>query len=124
MSEKPSENSEMSEIEWASDQLRGLIAPPTLSSHVGQRIRAAARLLKWKPSRTKDIWYADERVSMKPREMRQIEEMTGVRYGPNELTETDRLIARADAILANRRPGNGGQVLAALRALVGVDHRP
>lgn len=123
MSEKPSENSEMSELAFASTQLQTNIAPASLSSHVGERIRAAARRLGWKPSRTKDIWYADERVSMKPRELRQIEKMTGVRYGREERAEIDALIARADTLLASQGEDIGSPVLAALRALVGAVDR-
>lgn len=114
----------MPEIAWAQAQLHERVAPASLSSHIGERIRHAARALKWKPSRTKDIWYGDTRVSIKPREMRQIEEFTGVRYGQAELSEIDRLIARADAILADEGPRGGSPVLAALRALVGTSDRP
>lgn len=124
MPEKPSENSEMSEIAWAQAQLHQRVAPASLSSHIGERVRHAARALKWKPSRTKDIWYADDRVSIKPRELRQIEELTGVRYGQAELTEFDQLIARADALLAGEGPRGGSPVLAALRALVSAADRP
>lgn len=124
MSEKSSENSEMSEVAFASEQLKTRIAPPSMSSHVGERIRAAARFLGWSQSRTKDVWYADERVSLKPRELRKIEEITGVRYGREELAELDALIARADTILASRGPHSGSPVIAALRALVGSADRP
>ena len=124
MSENPSEKSEMSEIDWASTQLQLRIAPPSLSSHIGERIRLAARHLGWSPSRTKDIWYGDERVSIKPRELRKIEETTGVRYGHSELSEIDALIARADSLLARQGPDIGSPVLAALRALVGAADRP
>lgn len=124
MSEKPSENSEMSELAFVQGHLHESIAPPEISSHIGERIRAAAVVLRWKPSRTKDIWYGDERVSIKPRELRKIEEITGVRYGHAELREIDALIARADTILASRSEGGGSPVLAALRALVGAADRP
>lgn len=124
MSEKHSENSEMSEIDWASTQLQERIAPASLSSHVGERVRAAAMALRWNPSRTKDIWYGDPRVSIKPRELRQIEELAGVRYGHAELSEIDQIIARADFILARQGSGGGSPVLAALRALVGAADRP
>ncbi|HWU19360.1 MAG TPA: hypothetical protein VN155_16890 [Devosia sp.] len=123
MSEKPSEKSEMSEIAWAQEQLQERVAPAALSSHIGERIRAAARTLKWKPSRTKDIWYGDLRVSIKPRELRQLEEITGVRYGREELSEIDALIARADTLLASQGEDMGSPVLAALRALVGAVDR-
>ena len=123
MSEKSSENSEMSELAFASEQLRLNIAPASVSSHIGERVRAAAITLRWSQSRTKDIWYADPRVSIKPRELRQIEEMTGVRYGREELADVDALISRADALLVDRNPRGGSPVLAALRALVGAVDR-
>lgn len=124
MSENRSEKSEMSELAFVRERLHQNIAPAHLSSHIGERIRAAARRLGWSPSRTKDIWYGDERVSIKPRELRKIEETTGVRYGQTELSEIDALIARADTILASGGAGGGSQVLAALRALVGAADRP
>ena len=123
MSEKPSENSEMSEIAFASTQLKS-IAPPSVSSHIGERVRAASIKLGWSHSRTKDIWYADERVSIKPRELRKIEEITGVRYGREELAEIDAFISRADTILADESPRSNSPVLAALRALVSAFDRP
>lgn len=114
----------MSELAFASTQLQTSIAPAALSSHIGERIRAASRRLGWKPNRTKDIWYCDPRVSIKPRELRQIEELAGVRYGHAELSEIDQIIARADSILARQGTGGGSPVLAALRALVGAADRP
>lgn len=123
MSEKPSENSEMSEIAFASDMLQNAIAPASLSSHIGKRIRAAALALRWSQSRTKDIWYQDPRVSIKPRELRQIEEMTGVRYGREEIANIDALISRADALLVDENPRGGSPILAALRALAGAVDR-
>lgn len=124
MSEKSSENSEMSEVAFASEMLKTAIAPASISSHIGERIRAAAVTLRWSQSRTKDIWYEDPRVSIKPRELRQIEEMTGVRYGREELANIDALISRADALLVDENPRVGSPVLAALRALVGAFDRP
>lgn len=124
MSEKPSENSEMSEIAFVSEQLKMHVAPASLSSHIGERVRAAAITLRWSHSRTKDIWYADERVSIKPRELRQIEEITGVRYGREELAEIDALITRADTILVDQGPRSNSPIIAALRALVGAFDRP
>ena len=120
MSEKSSEKPEMSEVAFASEMLRSEIAPASISSHIGERVRAAAVTLRWSHSRTKDIWYADPRVSIKPRELRQIEEITGVRYGREELATVDTLITRADAILVDEVPRGGGAVIAALRALVGA----
>lgn len=99
MSEKRLEKSEMHELVWASNVLRTHVAPPGSAAGKVERIRNAAHALKWKFSRAKDVWYADERVSLKPREIRKIEEVSGVRYGRQEVEEIDRLISRADALL-------------------------
>lgn len=100
MSEKQSEKSEMqSELVWASQTLKSVVAPPGAASSKLERIRLAARMLRWKFSRAKDVWYADERVSLKPREIRKIEEITGVTYGRKEIDELDQFISRADALL-------------------------
>lgn len=123
MSEKASEKSEMSEITWASDVMHTVIAPPGSAAGKMERIRETSRRLKWSFSRTKDIWYADERVAIKPREMRRIEEVSGVTYGRHEVGEIDRLITRADAILANGSQGLGRPLIAALRAFVGASDR-
>lgn len=99
MSEKQSEKSEMSELVWASQMMRQRIAPPGSGASKGERLRAAATVLRWKFSRAKDVWYADERVSLKPKEIRKIEEITGVTYGRKEIDELDQFISRADALL-------------------------
>jgi hypothetical protein len=99
MSEKKSSENEMHELAWASAQLRQRIAT---RGSVKERIRYAARLLQWKFSRTKAVWYADERVALKARELRQIEELTGVTYGRQELRSVEALIARADTLAATQ----------------------
>jgi hypothetical protein len=99
MSEKSSEKSEMSELVWASQMMRERIAPAGSADSKGERIRAAAAALRWKFSRTRDVWYRDERVSLKPKELRQIEEVSGVAFARKELNELDEFIARADALL-------------------------
>lgn len=124
MSEKSSEKSEMSELVWASQMLRECIAPPGAAGSKSERIHAAARALRWKFSRAKSVWYADERTSIKPREIRKIEEITGVKYGREEVYEIDQLIERADALLASRQAYSGSAVAAALRALIGALDRP
>ncbi len=96
MSEKKSSENEMSELAWASTQLRSYAS----NGSVKERIRAAARKLEWKFSRTKAVWYADDRVSLKAIELRRIEEVTGIAYGREELNSVETLIARADALAA------------------------
>jgi hypothetical protein len=117
MSNKSSEKSEMSELMWASARLQKDIAP---NGSVKERVRDAARALGWKHSRTRTIWYADERASIKPKELRRIEEITGVEYGRNERAEVDRLIAKADALLMGNDPDFHGPFVAAVRAFFGA----
>lgn len=93
----------MSSVEFVSDALQRRVAPPTIGN-VKARIRHASRELRWSPSRTKDAWYADPRISVSADEIRDIEEATGLRYGRQELKEIDRIIARADALLEGADP--------------------
>jgi len=51
-SEKSSEESEMSSVEFVSFALRDRVAPPSMGM-VGARIRHAARRMGWNYSRTK-----------------------------------------------------------------------
>lgn len=117
MSEKLSEKSEMSELVFASKILKERIAPPSAASGIGARILTASRALKWSFNRTKDVWYADERVSIKPKELRKVEEVSGVTYG-QELAEVDKLISRASEILGHDDPDLARPVAAAMRALL------
>lgn len=124
MSEKLSEKSEMSELVFASEILKSHIAPPSLASSVGARILAASRKLKWSFNRTRDVWYADQRVSIKPKELRKLEEVSGVEYGQQELNEVERLINNATKLLGHKDPHISGSVFAALRSLIGAMDRP
>jgi hypothetical protein len=117
MSNKSSEKSEMSELAWASERLQKDIAP---NGSVKERVRDAALALGWKYSRARTVWYADERASLKPKELRRIEEITGVEYGRNERAEVDRLIAKADALLMGNDPDFHGPFVAAVRAFFGA----
>ena len=124
MSEKASEKSEMSELVFASQMMRTRIAPAGSADSKGERLRNAARALRWKHSRARNVWYADPRVSIKPKELRQIEEMTGVKYGKQEVNEIDQLIARADALLGSHGEGFRGALVAALRQAISTVDRP
>ncbi len=108
----------MSEIAWASDTLRTHVAPKGSAQYVETRIRNAAKALGWKFSRTREIWYEDERVAVRPRELRQIEDYTGLRYGRNELRDIDRLIGRADALLVGEGEDFHRAFAAGLRAFI------
>jgi hypothetical protein len=123
LSEFSSEKSEMSELAFASDALRKRIAPPGRASSVGERIRAAALDLRWTFSRTRDVLYADPRVSLKPRELRDIEGVAGVRYGREELRTVDQLIANADALLVGHEADFYRPFVAAFRAMAGAFDR-
>lgn len=100
MSENRLEKSEMSSVDFASCALRQHIAPKGSAENVKDRIRLAARRLGWSFSRTKDVWYADPRVSLDVDEMRVIEEKARVKYGRAEVREFDEFIASADEIIA------------------------
>jgi hypothetical protein len=123
LSENSSENSEMTELAFASEAIRTRIAPPGIAQQVKARIRHAARVLGWTFSRTRDVWYGDERVSLKPRELRRVEEASGLRYGREELAENDQLIRRADALLMGSDPDFVSAFVVALRAFAGARNR-
>lgn len=123
MSEKRSEKSKMSSVEFVQSALRDRVAPPLVGS-VKARLRHAARALGWSQNRTKDAWYADPRISISADEIREIEKLTGLRYGREELQEIDELLGRAGHLLASPHAHSGSAVLAALRALVGALDRP
>ncbi|MFC6487335.1 hypothetical protein [Nitratireductor sp. GCM10026969] len=110
----------MSELVFASKTMQEVIAPPGAAPSISARIREAARKLRWTYWRAHSVWYADPRVSIKPRELRKIEEISGVRYGQEEAEEIDQLIARADEFLARRDPHPDSALAAALRAFIGA----
>lgn len=84
---------------FASHTLETVIAPPSVASHVGDRIRHAARKLGWAYGRTKDLWYNDGRYRPSPEEIQDLERISGLQYGKQELNELDDLISKADALL-------------------------
>lgn len=110
----------MSELAWARERLQCDVAPIGSAQNVKTRIRNAARALGWKFSRARTVWYGDDRASIKPKELRRIEEVTGIAYGREERREVDDLIGRADTILAGRHPHFRGSLASALRAFVGA----
>ncbi|PWJ80606.1 hypothetical protein C7441_112148 [Pseudaminobacter salicylatoxidans] len=110
----------MSELVFASRMMREVIAPPGIAGSKSERVREAARRLRWKYSRALSVWYADERVSLKPHELREIEEASGVRYGKQEVSEIDELISRAGALLESQDADFHGAFIAAVRAFAGA----
>lgn len=117
MSEKLRESNKMSELEFASKMLRQRIAPPASAGSKMERIRLAARKLKWKYSRAMAVWYGDPRISIKPAELRDVEEKAGERFGQkhSDLEDVDQLIERAEAILNSKNPRVRRAVFSALR---------
>lgn len=101
MSQNPLELSEMSAVEFAQYGLKERVAPRSVGS-VKARLRTTRRVMArrgWTDNRVKDVWYADPRISLTADEIRDIEEITGLRYGKQEVRELSHLISRADALL-------------------------
>lgn len=86
MSEFLSENSELSDVAYASELLRTRVAPPAFGS-VKSRISGAARRLKWTASRVKDIWYQDARL-IKSHEMERLKAVARIANEEREKDET------------------------------------
>lgn len=125
MSNFQSENSKMSSVDFAQFALRERIAPRSLGS-VKERLRHARRVLGgrgWTDNRVRDAWYADPRIKPNADEIRDLEEMTGLRYGREELRTTEQLIDRATALLEGSDPDFHRPFIAALRALFGAVDR-
>lgn len=112
----------MSDLAWARDALRDHVAPVGSAQTVEARIRLAARRLKWKFSRASMVWYADERVSIKPHELRRIGEVTGLEYGRKELRAVEDLISNADALLMGNDPDFYSAFVAGMRAFASAFH--
>jgi len=109
-SEKLSEKSEfqlerikVSSVEsFCQEALREKIAPRAIGS-VKERINFAARKLGWTPSRVKDTWYADPRISISGEELMMVEQTSGVAYARREAQEIDEAIKRATALLVDAK---------------------
>lgn len=120
MSEKQLEKSEMLSVDFASNALQRYVAPKGSAENVKDRIRLAARRTGLTFSRTKDLWYADPRVSISVDEMRVIEEAAGVKYGRAEVRSIDELIAKADALLDGQDADFHRPFVDAFRAFIGA----
>jgi hypothetical protein len=121
MSEKELGKSEMLSVEtFASNTLRDYIAPRSAGANVKDRIRYGARVLGWSFTRTKDVWYADPRVSLSGAELRDIEDKSGISYGRAEARSVKQLIAQADALLEGTDEDFHRPFVAAIRALFGA----
>jgi len=123
MSKNRWDKTEMSTLVFAQDVLKNDIAPLGSAQNVKDRIHLAARRLGWSFTRTKDVWYADPRVSIDGEELRAIEQVSGVSYGRSEARSVDDLIARAEALLEGKDADFHRPFVAALRAFVGAIYR-
>lgn len=123
MSEKQSEKSKMSSVEFVQNALRERVAPPSVGS-VKARLRLAARRMGWSANRVKDAWYADGRISISADELRDIEEMTGLKYARQELNQINSAIARAEALLDGPEADFYRPFVDAIRALARAFDRP
>jgi hypothetical protein len=124
MSKKSLETAKMSDATWTQFALKEHVAPNGTAQSISARIRLAARRLEWKYSRTETLWYADERASIKPAEIRRIEEVTGLEYGRQELRSVDQILSNADALLMGVNADYYSAFVAGLRAFAGALHRP
>ena len=123
MSEKASEKSEMSTVEFCQRALKEEIAPPSIGS-MQARIREAARKLGWSYTRTKDAWYADPRISIKPEELFRVEAVSGLTYDAREEMRTnDRAIERATALLGGEDARLVRTLVAAVREALSLRNR-
>lgn len=116
----------MSSVEFVQYALRERIAPPSMGS-VKARLRHATTVLgrrNWSSNRVKDGWYADPRITPSADQIRDLEELTGLRYGREELSEIEEYIARADALLAGPDADFYRPFVAAFRAFHRALARP
>lgn len=116
MSEKQLGKNRMSTATFAQRTLRDVIAPPGAGVNIQDRVRVAARKLGWSFTRTKDVWYADPRVSIDGDELVKIEEVSGISYGRAEVRSINQLIAQADALLEGADEDFHRPFVAAIRA--------
>lgn len=123
MPEKSSEKSEMSSVEFfCQDALHNKIAPRALGS-VKVRIGVAARSLGWSYTRTRDAWYADPKISIRPKELFRIEAVSGLTFAREEMRENDRAIERASALLGGEDTRLVRTLVAAVREALGLRNR-
>lgn len=123
MSENLLEKSEMSSVEFASNALKRHVAPNGSAENVKDRIRLAARRLGWSFTRTKDVWYADPRVSISAEELRVIEDKAGITYARAEARDLQELIRKADLLLAGPEADFFRPLVDAFRRMAGAQDR-
>lgn len=122
MPEKASEKSKMSVAVFCQGALRDEIAPRALGN-VQTRIAIAARELRWSYTRTKDVWYADPKISIRGEELSRVEVVSGLAYieeARQEVRKNDDAIARATALLGGEDAHLVRSIVAALRSALGI----
>nr|WP_247749801.1 hypothetical protein [Rhizobium sp. L58/93] len=122
MSKKASEKSKMSTVDFCQRALREEISPPSVGN-VQTRIRAAARHLGWSYTRTKDAWYGDPRISIKPEELFRIEAVSGLSFARQEMRKNDDAIERATALIGGEDARLLSEIVAALFTRLGFRNR-
>ncbi|MDX0009179.1 hypothetical protein GOB40_21100 [Sinorhizobium meliloti] len=123
MSEKTSEKSEMSVAVFCQGALQTEIAPRALGN-VQTRIGIAARELRWSYTRTKDVWYADPKISIRGDELSRVEAVSGLVYqARQEMRKNDDAIERATALLGGEDAHLVRSIVAAVRSALGIRNR-
>lgn len=112
----------MSTVEFCQRTLQREIAPRTIGN-VEQRIRHAARKLGWSFTRTKDVWYADPRISIKPEQLFRVEAVSGLEYARQEMRKNDAAIERATALLGGEDTHLIRTLVAAVFSAIGLRDR-
>jgi hypothetical protein len=116
------EKSEMSStVEFCQYALRERIAPPSVGS-VKSRILYAARKTGWGYNRTRDIWYADARVSIKAEQLIHLEALSGLEFARQELRKNEQAIDRATALLGGEDTHLVRAMVTALFSALGLSH--
>ena len=123
MPDKASEKRKMLVAEFCQGALRDEIAPPSIGS-VKKRIGKAAIKLGWSFTRTRDVWYADPKISIRGDELSRVEAVSGLLYqARQEVRKNDDAIARATALLGSQDAHLLGEIVAALLQMVGLQNR-
>jgi len=113
----------MSTVEFfCQDAMKNQIAPKSFGS-VQERIRKAARDLGWSYTRTKDAWYAEPRMSIKPEELFRVEAVSGLQYARQEMRINDAAIERATALLGGEDTHLIRTLVAAVFSAIGLRDR-
>ncbi len=105
MSDKSSEKSEMSALAEASMLVRDLAEPGRPGETVKAALQRACRhLTGWPPSRVRDLWYADPRISVSADEMNRLRaaarrEREEEQEARDELQSIKATLARIEALL-------------------------